>query len=117
MAVGFGLELCLQPSAHPLPAFGFHRQFHLAQGARPVQFRVHPNYLSFEGSSLGEEPFHPHYAHIMVRVSNRAPLMVLPSLIVGNELVILVGVGAGVGIWFLAHRHGQLRGVVESVKR
>ena len=43
-------------------------------------------------------------------------LMILPSLIVGNELLILGGVGAAVGVWFLAHRHGQLRGLVDSVK-
>jgi hypothetical protein len=43
-------------------------------------------------------------------------LMVLPSLIVGNELLILSGVGAIVGGWFLAHRHGQLRGLVENGK-
>ena len=41
-------------------------------------------------------------------------LMVLPSLIVGNELLILGGVGVAVGGWFLAHRHGQLRGVVAA---
>lgn len=41
-------------------------------------------------------------------------LMVLPSLIVGNELLILGGVAAVVGAWFLAHRHGQLRGLVEA---
>jgi hypothetical protein len=43
-------------------------------------------------------------------------LMVLPSLIVGNELLILGGVAVAVGGWFLAHRHGQLRGMV-GVKR
>lgn len=41
-------------------------------------------------------------------------LMILPTLIVGNELLILGGVATGVGAWFLAHRHGQLRGLVES---
>ncbi|MDR3458093.1 MAG: hypothetical protein P4N60_11645 [Verrucomicrobiae bacterium] len=41
-------------------------------------------------------------------------LMVLPSLIVGNELLILGGVGAAVGVWFFAHRHGQLRGLVDA---
>jgi hypothetical protein len=41
-------------------------------------------------------------------------LMVLPSLIVGNELLILGGVAVGVGGWFLAHRHGQLRGLVAA---
>ena len=39
-------------------------------------------------------------------------LMILPSLIVGNELLILGGVVVAVGGWFLAHRHGELRGVV-----
>ena len=43
-------------------------------------------------------------------------LMVLPSLIVGNELLILVGVGAAVGVWFFAHRHGQLRGLVDAAE-
>jgi hypothetical protein len=41
-------------------------------------------------------------------------LMVLPSLIVGNELLILAGVTAAVGLWFFAHRHGQLRGLVDA---
>jgi hypothetical protein len=40
--------------------------------------------------------------------------MVLPSLIVGNELLILGGVAAAVGLWFFAHRHGQLRGLVHA---
>ena len=39
-------------------------------------------------------------------------LMVLPTLIVGNKLLILGGVAVTVGGWFLAHRHGQLRGMV-----
>ena len=42
-------------------------------------------------------------------------LVVLPTLIVGNELLILGGVGAVVGVWFLAHRHGQLRGIAEAI--
>ena len=41
-------------------------------------------------------------------------LMVLPSLIVGNELLILGAVAVAVGGWFLAHRHGQLRGLVAA---
>jgi hypothetical protein len=44
-------------------------------------------------------------------------LMVLPTLIVGNELLILGGVGAAVGVWFFAHRHGQLRGLVDAAKQ
>ena len=43
-------------------------------------------------------------------------LMVLPTLIVGNELLILAGVATAVGLWFFAHRHGQLRGLVEANK-
>ncbi len=43
-------------------------------------------------------------------------LMVLPTLIVGNELLIMGGVGVGVGGWFFAHRHGQLRGLVDASK-
>ena len=39
-------------------------------------------------------------------------LMVLPTLVVGNELLILGGVALTVGGWFLAHRHGKLRGMV-----
>ena len=41
-------------------------------------------------------------------------LMVLPSLIVGNELLLLGVVGLAVGGWFLAHRHGQLQGIVAA---
>ena len=41
-------------------------------------------------------------------------LMVLPTLIVGNELLILGGVATTVGGWFLAHRHGRLQGFVDA---
>ena len=41
-------------------------------------------------------------------------LIVLPTMVVGNELLILGVVGLGVGAWFLAHRHGQLSGVVAA---
>ena len=41
-------------------------------------------------------------------------LMVLPTLVVGNELLILGVVVLAVGGWFLAHRHGQLRGMVAA---
>src|SRR4051812_45547722 len=44
-------------------------------------------------------------------------LIVLPSLVVGNELLILGVVALGVGGWFFAHRHGQLRGAVEAQNR
>jgi len=41
-------------------------------------------------------------------------LMILPSLVVGNELLILGAVALVVGAWFLAHRHGELRGLLSS---
>jgi hypothetical protein len=41
-------------------------------------------------------------------------LIVLPTLVVGHELLILGGVGLAVGAWFLAHRHGQLRGIIAA---
>ena len=43
-------------------------------------------------------------------------LMVLPTLVVGNELLILGGVAVAVGGWFLAHRHGRLQGFVDANK-
>lgn len=43
-------------------------------------------------------------------------LMVLQTLIVGNEILILGGVGVAVGGWFLAHRHGRLQGFVDANK-
>ena len=43
-------------------------------------------------------------------------LMVLPTLLVGNELLILGTVGVAVGGWFLAHRHGRLQGFVDANK-
>jgi len=42
-------------------------------------------------------------------------LIILPTLVVGNELLILAGVASAVGLWFLAHRHGQLRGLVDAL--
>jgi hypothetical protein len=32
------------------------------------------------------------------------------------KLLILAGVGAAVGVWFVAHRHGQLRGLPDATK-
>jgi len=43
-------------------------------------------------------------------------LIVLPTVIVGNEMLIMGGVAAAVGLWFLAHRHGQLRGLVDAAE-
>jgi len=49
-------------------------------------------------------------------VAGGLALVVLPTVIVGNELLILAGVAAAVGLWFLAHRHGQLRGQVDAAE-
>jgi hypothetical protein len=43
-------------------------------------------------------------------------LMILPTLIVGNELLILGGVVLAVGAWCLAHRHGHLRGLLTATQ-
>ena len=37
-------------------------------------------------------------------------LITLPTLVVGHELLILATVALAVSAWFLAHRHGHLRG-------
>lgn len=44
-------------------------------------------------------------------------LVVLPTLIVGNELLIFGGVAVGIALWFLAHRHGKTRGELEVLKK
>lgn len=41
-------------------------------------------------------------------------LILLPSLVVGNELLIFGGVALAIGVWFIAHRHGQLRGLIAA---
>jgi hypothetical protein len=40
--------------------------------------------------------------------------MILPTLVVGNELLIMAGVGVTVGGWFLAHRYGRMRGFIDA---
>ena len=41
-------------------------------------------------------------------------LIILPAMVVGNALLILGVVALVVGAWFLAHRHGQLSGLVAA---
>lgn len=43
-------------------------------------------------------------------------LIVLPSLIVGNELLILAVALGAVGIYWFSHRHGRLQGFVDANK-
>jgi len=44
-------------------------------------------------------------------------LMILPTLVVGHELLILGGVAVGVGAWFVAHRHGRLHGELAATTK
>jgi hypothetical protein len=41
-------------------------------------------------------------------------IFILPMLIVGHEVLILCGLAGAAGVWFLAHRHGQLRGRLDA---
>jgi len=41
-------------------------------------------------------------------------LIVLPTMVVGHELLIFGFVAATTAAWFLAHRHGQLRGLLNA---
>jgi hypothetical protein len=50
----------------------------------------------------------------MMIAAGGVALMILPSLVVGNELLILGGVAAVVGLYFFAHRHGELRGLLNG---
>ena len=43
-------------------------------------------------------------------------LIILPSLLVGNEILILSICAGAAGIYFFAHRHGNLKGVIETLK-
>lgn len=43
-------------------------------------------------------------------------LIVLPSLIVGHEILILAVAGGAAGLYFFAHRHGSTAGALASAK-
>jgi hypothetical protein len=43
-------------------------------------------------------------------------LIVLPSLLVGHELLILAVAAGAAGIYWFAHRHGNLKGVIDTLK-
>lgn len=45
-----------------------------------------------------------------------AAMMFLPLVIVGNEVLILAIAGGAVVFWFFAHRHGELKGEVKTLK-
>jgi len=57
----------------------------------------------------------PHFGVLGSQASGLA-LIVLPTLVVENELLILACVAAAVGLRFLAHRHGKLQGFVDANK-
>ena len=48
-------------------------------------------------------------------MANRLALLLLPSMIVGNELLILGCALGVVAMWFFAYHHGNLRGLVASI--
>jgi hypothetical protein len=43
-------------------------------------------------------------------------LIILPTLIVGNEILILAVAGGAAGIYWFAHRHGSLKGALDTLK-
>jgi hypothetical protein len=96
-------------------SFGPGRLLHLRTAARRgLEWRVR---LVFSGPAPGRRGLPLPVPVRQVRawvVGDRWPLMVLPTLVVGNELLILGGVVVAVGGWFLAHRHGHLRGLVAA---
>lgn len=44
-------------------------------------------------------------------------LIILPTLIVGNEILILCVALGGAALYFFAHRHGGLRGQLKSLQK
>jgi len=72
---------------------------------------------------FGIASFHPYLRAIVGSVTTSViivvaglGMIVLPSVIVGNEILILgAGVGAIVLYWF-SHRHGKLQGLVDANK-
>lgn len=52
----------------------------------------------------------------LVLTASGLAMIVLPSLVVGNEVLIMaVGLGAA-GLYWFSHRHGKLQGVVDQLK-
>lgn len=43
-------------------------------------------------------------------------LIILPSLLVGHEILILAVCAGAAGIYWFAHRHGSLKGAIETLK-
>jgi hypothetical protein len=52
----------------------------------------------------------------MVILFGGIALIILPSMIIRNDLLILGGVGAAAGVCFFARRHGQLRELMDAAK-
>jgi len=49
-------------------------------------------------------------------IASGAGLMFAPVLIVGHEVEILVACGGAAALWFIAHRHGSIRGELAALK-
>jgi hypothetical protein len=49
-------------------------------------------------------------------VAGGVAMTILPTLIVGHEVLILCGIGGAVALYFFAHRHGHLQGFVDANK-
>lgn len=50
----------------------------------------------------------------MMAIAAGLALIVLPTLIVGNEILILCGAGGALGLYYFSHRHGKLQGFVDA---
>jgi len=50
----------------------------------------------------------------MVAIAAGLSLIILPTLIVGNEILILSGAGGALAIYWFSHRHGRLQGFVDA---
>ena len=53
----------------------------------------------------------------LVAIAAGISLIVLPSLVAGNEILILAVALGALGLYWFSHRHGKARGELESMKR
>ena len=53
----------------------------------------------------------------LVCIASGAAMVFGPVLVVGNEVLILAVCGGVAGLYYFAHRHGELRGEVKTMKK